>query len=210
MYKIYINEAKFVLIESGAIDATSTSTEQDMIARYNGKPHHLLNYIDMCEKTDKVNTVVVHSDDFRRLKKDFLSLYKVVEAGGGVVVNPYNEILMIHRRGKWDLPKGKLDKGETRRQAAKREVEEETGIRGLQLGRKLCVTNHTYRHKEGKRCIKKSHWYLMYAAKQTLVPQVEEDIEQTVWMPRRKALKKRAIYPNILDVIHCTETKSKR
>jgi 8-oxo-dGTP pyrophosphatase MutT (NUDIX family) len=52
----------------------------------------------------------------------------IIKAGGGIVVNEQNEVLLIYRRGKWDLPKGKLDDGETIEECALREVKEETGL----------------------------------------------------------------------------------
>jgi 8-oxo-dGTP pyrophosphatase MutT (NUDIX family) len=68
----------------------------------------------------------------------------IIIAGGGIVTNELGELLMIFRRGKWDLPKGKLDEGESIEDCAIREVEEETGVKNLKLGAKLLVTEHEY------------------------------------------------------------------
>ena len=108
---------------------------------------------------------------------------KKIIAAGGLVTNKNNQLLMIFRRGKWDLPKGKLDEGETIEACAVREVEEETGIRDLELGALLGITYHEYFdqyvHAD---VIKESHWYLMKATGSTAtVPQTEEDIEQIIW-----------------------------
>ncbi|HZH94985.1 MAG TPA: NUDIX domain-containing protein, partial [Flavisolibacter sp.] len=89
---------------------------------------------------------------------------------------------MIFRRGKWDLPKGKLDDGEDLQTCAVRAVAEETGIKSLILGEKIMVTYHTYLEK-GMKILKESHWYLMHSTRdQDLVPQTEEDIEKCKWV----------------------------
>jgi len=171
---------------------------------------HLLGFIDTCEKSSRLASITIHSNRYDDLVNDFLGLYKTVEAGGGVVINERNEILMIHRRGSWDLPKGKMEKGETRRECAAREVMEETGISSVQLGKKLLETRHTYKNKKGKRCIKLSHWYLMFGKHEPLVPQTEEDIEEAVWMTLEKFYSKhRKVYPNIVLVLDRIKTNTK-
>lgn len=112
----------------------------------------------------------------------FAALFKLSVAAGGVVRNPAGKILVIFRRGKWDLPKGKLDYDETPEHAAVREVMEECGLEEVQLGIPVTVTYHTYSEKK-KRILKKTHWYEMTTAHAgPLVPQVEEDIEKAEWM----------------------------
>jgi 8-oxo-dGTP pyrophosphatase MutT (NUDIX family) len=114
--------------------------------------------------------------------KNFVSLFTLSVAAGGVVRNPENNLLVIFRRGKWDLPKGKLDYDETPEHAAVREVKEECGLEEVILGVPLMNTFHTYTEKK-KMILKKTHWYTMTAdASHDLVPQLEEDIEQAVWM----------------------------
>jgi 8-oxo-dGTP pyrophosphatase MutT (NUDIX family) len=89
---------------------------------------------------------------------------------------------MIFRRGKWDLPKGKLDKGETLEQCALREVEEETGLSGVQLSKPTTITYHTY-DEFGKHILKESHWFKMkYTSDKKPVPQQEEDITKIEWV----------------------------
>ncbi|MEP7279651.1 MAG: NUDIX domain-containing protein, partial [Bacteroidota bacterium] len=88
----------------------------------------------------------------------------------------------IFRRGKWDLPKGKLDKGETLDQCALREVSEETGLQNIQLQEFLMATYHTY-HENGHFILKESHWYNMTTSdKQKLVPQTAEEISEARWV----------------------------
>lgn len=210
MYKIYINDTKIVLLPSKNIQKPEKEDKKHIVARYTGKVNHLLSFVDMCEKTDRHQSITIHSLNYDKLVADFEGIYKIVEAAGGVVINERNQILFIHRRGSWDLPKGKMEGKETRRAAAKREVEEETGVKKLQLDKKLIVTKHTYRNKSDKRCIKLTHWYLMFAKKQKLTPQTEEDIERVEWMTLDKFYsKKRIVYKNINNVLDEIKTASK-
>lgn len=140
-----------------------------------------------------------HLDD---LKKTFWKKFTIVQAAGGLVSNPANETLMIFRRGKWDLPKGKLDPGETLEQCAIREVEEETGLKKIQLKEHLLTTYHTY-HESGKFILKESYWYRMHISQQQLlVPQAEEDIAEARWVPAAQlpALLENT-FPSVKDVL---------
>ena len=107
----------------------------------------------------------------------------IILAGGGVVTNEHGDLLMIFRRGKWDLPKGKLDKGETIEACALREVTEETGVQNLTLGKLVLVTQHAYFDVYQKQdVIKESHWFRMtVSGVPALVPQIEEDITAIEW-----------------------------
>lgn len=109
---------------------------------------------------------------------------KTIKAAGGLVLNEKQEILMIFRRGKWDLPKGKLDEGETIETCAIREVMEETGLSSVTLGSLIAVTHHTYFDPWIKEeVIKETYWYKMRATvDQTLIPQTSEDIEAIEWV----------------------------
>lgn len=110
-----------------------------------------------------------------------------IEAAGGMVLNAKGELLMMFRKGKWDMPKGKLDEGETIKECALREVSEETGLTALNIGRKLQTTYHTYTLK-GKKVIKFSHWYFMkYVGNEIPVPQTEEDITEVRWVDKKEA-----------------------
>jgi 8-oxo-dGTP pyrophosphatase MutT (NUDIX family) len=116
------------------------------------------------------------------LKKAFWERFTVIQAAGGWVSNPQEETLFIFRRGKWDLPKGKLDEGETLAQCALREVEEETGLKNIVLQKALISTYHTYWEKSSF-ILKETYWYSMHINHaQTLVPQTEEDIAEARWV----------------------------
>ena len=129
---------------------------------------------------------------------------KIIKAGGGLVRNGEGELLLIFRRGKWDLPKGKLDEGETIEACALREVEEETGVKHLALGELISVTRHEYFDKwVGEDVIKETHWFKMdVAGVPALVPQTEEDITAIEWT-KKSDLPKRMeqSYITIIDVL---------
>ena len=211
IYKIYINEVEVILKVSSDVTLEDTEASGSLMVKYTGNKKHLLDYIKLLESAIKSERLIIHFDDFQKLKSDFKSHFTVISAGGGLVRNEVNEYLFILRRGSWDLPKGKIESGETKREAALREINEETGIKDMTIVEKLGVTHHTYRSNVGKRIIKKSIWYLVETQKQDLTPQTEEDIEKAVWMTMEKFFsKKRKVYPNILDVIHTQDAPLER
>lgn len=123
-------------------------------------------------------------------------------AGGGLVQNEKNEVLLIFRRGKWDLPKGKLDKGESIEDCAIREVQEETGLLNISLEGPLMTTYHTY-HEGSRYILKESHWYGMKAmGDEKLIPQTEEDILEIKWVkPRDLKQYYSESFPSVVDVL---------
>lgn len=132
-----------------------------------------------------INRGILFGDFWKNTKKVLLKEFNLVKAGGGIVENDKGEILLIYRRGKWDLPKGKLDEGETIEECAVREVQEETGLQKIQLIRPFTITYHTYEEK-GKKILKESHWYLMETpGSQQLTPQAEEQITQAKWIAKK-------------------------
>lgn len=150
----------------------------------------------------KVHAGVFFHPDLEKLKKDIFKKFTIIQAAGGLVRNENNEILMIFRKGKWDLPKGKLDKGEDLETCAVREVEEETGLTGVKLLSPLTITWHTY-HEGTKFILKESHWYKMKVkGKQILTPQTEEGITEIKWLNEKEIEKYLPLsYPLIKQVI---------
>lgn len=125
---------------------------------------------------------VIENVSHEAVLQELHKLYVPIDAGGGVVTNENDEILMIFRRGKWDLPKGKRDKGETMDECALREVSEETGLQKVKLGEKICDTYHIY-NMYGKNQLKHTAWYQMHTkSTEILQPQAEEDIEEVRWV----------------------------
>ena len=112
----------------------------------------------------------------------FKTFYKEIKAGGGLVKNKKNQYLFIFRKGKWDLPKGKVEKDESIKTCAIREVKEETGLKNVKIIKKLPDTYHLYTEK-GKTYLKHCYWYLMETEDTLqLYPQLEEGITLTEWM----------------------------
>ena len=201
MYKIYINGTPLYLVSSEEVKSFDASDEKKIVLRHAGKKKFLVNIVHQLETSDRFDRIVVFDADLQRLWTDFQKIYKLVTAAGGVVFNPEGKVLMIHRRGSWDLPKGKMDPGETPPETAVREVQEETGLRQITLGPHLLDTWHTYEMK-GKRVLKTTHWYQMQTTDNQLVPQTEEDIEQAVWADLDAFLAApNDVYGNILDVL---------
>ncbi len=201
MYKIFINETPLFLIQNDELQAKRIDPTKNLLIRYNGKARSLMNPIDMLEKTQRWESIFVYHSDVKQLIEDFESLYKILKAGGGVVENEKGEILTMFRMGSWDLPKGKIDKGETKKAAAIREVQEETGLNEVNLGDFLLETNHTYKNRKGKRVIKRTYWYKMTTSESDIRPEIEEDIELVEWMQPNDFLKKKPMYKNIIEVV---------
>lgn len=203
MYKIYINDIPFILSGDQSLAQKVPGDKTHIVARYNGSPKLLLNYADMLEKGRQLESITIFSEDLDALWTDFCSHYKLVEAAGGCVFNSQDELLVIFRRGSWDLPKGKIDPGETPEQAAVREVEEETGIREIILGEFLGNTYHTYKDHKDRRVLKPTYWYRMQTTQQQLTPQTEEDIEIAEWVQAKAFLERPQllIYHSIKEVI---------
>jgi len=132
-------------------------------------------------RQEKVHVGIYYHKNLEELKKAFLKKFVLVKAAGGLVRNEKNELLVMFRRNKWDLPKGKLDPGESLEECALREVKEETGIQKLQLIKPLVVTYHTY-DESGKHILKETHWFAMKTkSNERLVPQTGEDITEVRW-----------------------------
>jgi len=126
--------------------------------------------------------VIIEDISPKALQQELHKLYEPIDAAGGVVHDEAGNVLMIYRRGKWDLPKGKLDEGEDIASCALREVTEETGLHQLKLGDKICDTWHIYSQND-KNLLKRTAWYHMEgSATEQLVPQAEENILEARWI----------------------------
>ncbi|HEY9044848.1 MAG TPA: NUDIX domain-containing protein [Ohtaekwangia sp.] len=122
--------------------------------------------------------------NYDTIKTHLRSKFKVVKAAGGLI-RKKDKFLMIYRMKKWDLPKGKKEKGERYKETAVREIEEECNV-NVRLGRKICTTWHTYTMNKNA-MIKKTRWYVMDLIDDSRMrPAVEEDIEEARWMNRKE------------------------
>lgn len=155
------------------------------------------------------NNIVLFNKDPDRVFREVCSFFRCIEAAGGVVENSAGEVLLIHRRGFWDLPKGKIDKGETMEDAAVREVIEETGLKHVHIIEpvrfkklKNTATYHSYQIND-ELALKVSYWYKMTTDFEgALIPQQEEDIEQAIWVQKKDIPEYfNNMYLSIIDVL---------
>ena len=184
--------------------ADETAFERSLIhAMYSGKPKILFNYIELLEKNKHHEGIIIQSENIDQLWKDFKSLYFYIKAGGGLVINPFGKVLLIFRRGVWDLPKGKQDPGETLAQTAVREVREETGLADLKIIEKMGNGYHCYMMSK-QRTLKRTRWYLMQTqTPDQLILQKEEGIQDAAWFdPRELPKLNMPMYNNIRDVLN--------
>lgn len=166
-------------------------------------PQQINKAIELFEHDHKHHSLFILYPQVQELLEAIKENYKFIEAAGGVVKNTDGKTLMILRHSKWDLPKGKLEKGESPEQGALREVEEECGVHHLQLGTFIRHTYHIYTL-NNRRHLKKTWWFNMhYSGNETLVPQTEESITDVRWMNDKEV--KTALtnsYETIIDVIN--------
>lgn len=141
-------------------------------------------YDELVTKNHFIEVYYYHENE-KLLLSSFSLAFKVIEAAGGLVKNKKGEYLFIFRNGKWDLPKGKIEKGEGIKTAAIREVEEECGISKLKIVKELVSTYHTY-HIEEKPILKHTYWFEMLCEDESkLIPQTEEGITDVKWLSKK-------------------------
>jgi len=199
--KVYFNDKPLFLCDA-------------LNAEINGYAHHddavfidefstpAVNSIIHEMRQEKVHAGIFLHSPLEELRKAFWKKFILIKAGGGLVKNEKGEVLFMFRRGKWDLPKGKQDDGETMESCALREVREETGLKDINLEKPLLVTWHTY-DDSGKHILKETHWFTMRAGgEQALLPQQEEQITELKWVAKKDfpAMLSNT-FPSIVDVI---------
>lgn len=173
MYKVFVNNRPLFLT--------------NQIEKETDFQLFLLNSVDIEQLVtkifkDKIHKAFLYHPDEKEILTTLKSKIPVEKAAGGLVYNKKGEILFIFRNGKWDLPKGGIEKNETKKQGAIREVEEETGVSKLKIIEKLEKTYHIFK-RNGKFKLKVTHWYKMESSfNGTPKPQTEEGIEKAVWI----------------------------
>ena len=200
MYKVFINHKTIYLTQ----DISNLNLEvEDILAHPHTKKALNNEFQRFINNPFALNLYLFNPIQPQQLYRDFLSLFVEIEAAGGLVINSLGQFLFIYRYGKWDLPKGKIEKNEKKKVAACREVEEETAIGNLTIINPLIRTRHLYEDK-GQRCIKHTWWYHMKTTDLKIpVPQTEEGITNAQWIEQDqlKDVMKNT-YPSIIEVIN--------
>ncbi|MCS3794909.1 NUDIX hydrolase [Niastella sp. OAS944] len=178
--KIYFNEKPLFLTDSITPEIEPFAHHDDAVL-IDEFSHGGINSMIHEMRQEKVHAGIYLHNNVEELQKAFWKKFILIKAGGGLVKNEANELLFIFRRGKWDLPKGKLDDGETIEECAVREIQEETGLQQVELKKHLVTTWHTY-DDSGHHILKETAWYLLSASKnQALTPQTVEQITKIEW-----------------------------
>lgn len=182
MYKVFFNDST-IQLSARSKKSSKNNIDQAIDCEDSGFVGKLISEI---ESGKKAIDLVIQNKEIDKLWNCFKSQFNEIPAAGGLVQNGDGSLLFIKRLGVWDLPKGKIEKGETPENAAIREVEEECGLSGLKIIRQLDSTFHIYRSPYLKSpnnlVLKETNWFLMSCSGvQTLVPQMEESIEEVRW-----------------------------
>lgn len=195
IYKIYMNRSALVLADFVPKNITNIQSIDD-------QQLDLENLFKQAKENRNPVSYFLRSSHPKELLRVLKKQVKMIKASGGLVKNGSGDYLFIYRLGKWDLPKGKVDSGESMKSAAVREVEEECGIHVDYLGQKIQSTYHVYQMK-GELVLKKTNWYEMGVNKiPKLKPQYEEDITEAVWLGKEKFGKiRKNTYPLIEDLL---------
>lgn len=198
MYTIFINDKPFLITD----DWDYLIQDATYLHYYSDDRAYIKKIIGDFLGNSKCKGLVLHATNAIKAFEAFCSEYEIVEAAGGVVENELEQILLIYRKGCWDLPKGKIEIGETEAIAARREVMEECGLLKVEVKTKLCVTYHTFFMPQ-KNVLKISHWYEMSSSsKEKLKPQLEEDITEIKWFVKSLLdLDKLDTYKSIYEVL---------
>lgn len=152
-----------------------------LISDIGTKDEMRLKYLEFMHNSD-IDEIYFCNPDLEHLFAYFSALFKFIQAAGGLVRNEKGEWLFIFRNGKWDLPKGKIEKGESIKAAAIREIQEECGVNELSIVRELTSTYHIYFIDE-KAILKRTYWFEMICRDDPkLIPQKEEGITEVKWI----------------------------
>ena len=198
MYKVFYNDRTvfFTPTDQGIEDLPENQVH------YFKNKKQLKNIISDFQDNQYITQLFIIHPDIEFVFNKFIKLYKLIEAAGGLVKNSSDQVLIIYRREKWDLPKGKLEKKETPEIGAIREVEEECGIDNLKIIKLIDKTYHTY--KLGKKDIlKRTYWFEMISnSTKKLIPQTEEEITEVKWFNKKDLVEVvQNTFPSIIEIL---------
>lgn len=202
MYKVFFNDRKITVLQKTDITLNKSIKYTENLHSISDVKHWFLDFISEDEK----EVIMICEDIEKFWEKVFVPSFKLIKAAGGVVKRN-GQLLFIFRNEKWDLPKGKVDNGESVEKAAIREVQEECGISGHSILKKLPATYHIYQSpyikSKGKWVLKETFWFEMgYAGNENGKPQNEENITEIRWFERSELNEVLAnTYENLKQVI---------
>lgn len=195
MYKVFI--------ENREVNFSQAITLPDGISLKNDEVRTFKKWLlPLILKRKEGAIINVICEDLEKEMAIFFKDHKAISAAGGIVERE-EELLFIRRHGLWDLPKGKIEKGESIEEAAIREVEEECGIQGVTIKEELIETYHTYEVGK-KKFLKRTHWFAMkYEGPKETIPQLEEGITEAMWVVEDDLrIVYKHTYPSIALVVH--------
>ncbi len=197
MHKIYFEKRCIIICPPDEQALTDPNAIQFSL----GNASEIHSLIEMFEQSESLHRIYIPTCDTDGTYRKICSEFKEVNAGGGLVSNRRGDFLLINRNGLWDLPKGHQEEGEDIKITSLREVQEETGVNNLEIGRLICITDHCYK-RDGIWHLKHTWWFeMLYTDPIDLTPQKEEDITKAAWVAKSSLppfLKK--TFPSIQEV----------
>lgn len=199
-FRIYFGES---ILDIGETPTIIHNTSLPLVRDEVATPEGIEDSIAALIREEMPQHIILRSqtpeEDFHLFRNQF----RIVPAAGGLVRNENGGLLFIFRRGKWDLPKGKIDNGESIQTCARREVEEECGIRVSFVDELFNITYHVYREHDGHLVLKETFWFTMRASESaSLRPQLEEDITAIEWADiKRQHTLLNNTYPLIRELV---------
>lgn len=186
MYEVFWNDRKIIITHPDNVQFFKATVRFESIDTIDKVKEWFLEFID----SDDNSAVLTHAFPEKFLKEIFSPAFKSVPASGGVVIRN-NKLLFIFRNEKWDLPKGKIDFGESAQEAALREVAEECGIEGHHIIKALPSSFHIYQSPYhdtfGQWILKETHWFEMfYQGNENGFPQTSENISAIKWFAKNE------------------------
>ena len=180
MYKVFVNELPLIL---------TNKLSETGDGEYFPLNENSIQEAIKALKKKKLTAAYIYHPNHEEILKKFTKEIPLTVAAGGVVTNAKGKVMFIYRNDKWDLPKGKLEKGESIEDCAIREVMEETGVKGLRVENFLKTTYHIYKDK-GTYTLKEVHWFAMRTEDTgKLKPEKKEGIEKVKWKGPKKIQK---------------------
>jgi len=194
-YKIFIKNVPVILTNR---ELNKMEADKSSLILQDVDSSKIKDVIEYVEAHTFHSSVILHNEDAKALFRQFRQFFEIVEAAGGLVWSPEQNLLLIYRHDKWDLPKGKIEPDEEADDAALREIQEECGIAELTLNDFFSTSYHTYWQKD-QRVLKVTYWFdIQCTDPQNINPQTEEGIETIRWMEAsglRKAMDN--TFPNL-------------